>query len=75
MLQGHRNLIERSLYLERLFIIKRMWLCICHDHRDFVELRGRVPLSRANTKVMNIYLTGDLPGLSSASVWSLSMVF
>jgi hypothetical protein len=42
MFQGHRDLIERALYLERLILIEKMRLRICHDHRDLADLRLRL---------------------------------
>jgi hypothetical protein len=57
--QGHRDRIEQSLYFKSLILIEGMWLRIC---RDLAKLRGRVPLSRANTKLMSIYSTGDFSG-------------
>jgi hypothetical protein len=39
MLQEHWDLIEKALYLERLILIEKMKLRICHDHRDLAALR------------------------------------
>lgn len=38
-LKEHRDLIERSLYLERLIVIQKMKLKICHDHRIMEQLK------------------------------------
>ena len=38
-LKEHRDLIEKSLYLERMIVIQKMKLKICHDHRIMEQLK------------------------------------